>query len=188
MMTLVVLFAAIFTVVAFLRAFAILAAIHLAIIFFAAVLTIVAFLCAFAVLAAIHLAIGFFAAVLTVVAFHGAFAVFAAIHGFFRGSTPVVLAAAMQFIISGCGSFEPHIIIPHIGYLLLDLCGVSRAALVCYGKLFCVNIPGGILSPGFFGRFFDLGFAHAAITGNFECFCLCLGYSQAGDTQHAYGH
>lgn len=64
--------------------------------FLAAILTIMAFLAAFAILAAVHFAIGFFAAVFSVMTFLAAFAAFTAIHGFISSSAfAVVLAAAM---------------------------------------------------------------------------------------------
>lgn len=88
---------------------------------------------------------------------------------------PVVLAAGMEFIVGRIAAFETGIVISGIGNLLLDLCGISGRTDIRNGDLFFVHIPAGFFGAGLFRRFFNGGFAHAAVTRYFEGFGNGLG-------------
>lgn len=190
MMIAVVLFlAAILTIMTFLAAFAILTAVHFAFSLLAAILSVMTFLAAFTILAAVHFTICFLAAVLSVMTFFAAFTILAAIHGFNSCSRfPVVLAAAMQFIVCLVSCFESRVIITHLGDLLLYFGCVGGTALVKNREYFCVHIPAGILDAGFFGGLFDLGLAHTAVTGDLKGLGLCLGYCRRRNAKHSNGN
>src|SRR5690606_8959696 len=86
----------------------------------------------------------------------------------------LVFAATMKFIISFiCGTYIASII-SYCGNCLLNFGRVGSGVIVFNCERFGFGIPICFTNPGSLRRFFNFGFAHAAIPGDRNGFSLCL--------------